>query len=57
MQENMVLHQGPDSQSPEIDHISKGERIKKLDEIGRWMEVVLPDGTSGWVQSDNLIKI
>ncbi|MBK7409016.1 MAG: SH3 domain-containing protein [Saprospirales bacterium] len=45
---------GPDVQSGRVSIIYEGWKVKRLDQIGGWIKVELPDGQEGWVQPENL---
>jgi hypothetical protein len=45
---------GPDRQSGVVDTLYEGWKVLRLDQIGNWIKVELPDGQEGWVTPEGL---
>ena len=50
MTEELTVQVGPDAQSGRVSTVYEGWKVKRLDQIGDWIKVELPDGQEGWVQ-------
>jgi tetratricopeptide (TPR) repeat protein len=57
MEENTVLHKGPDDISPELMDLPTGTRVTRSDSIGHWMKVSAGYGDEGWIPSDKAVQI
>jgi len=53
-QTGVSVFQKPDFSSKEIGSISTGTEVKPLSTFGKWQEVRLADGRTGWIQSNVL---
>jgi tetratricopeptide (TPR) repeat protein len=51
------LRQGPDEISPAVGELYVGNKVKFLEEIGTWKQVLLGDGRKGWIPSETLENI
>ena len=52
--EELVVQVGPDSQSGRVSTVFEGWKVKRLDQIGDWVKIELPDGQEGWVQPEHM---
>ncbi|MCX7835200.1 MAG: SH3 domain-containing protein [bacterium] len=55
IQSGVTLYQKPSISEKEITTLSNGIKLKKLSEFGNWIEVAIPDGRKGWIQSNGAI--
>ncbi|MEE3235460.1 MAG: SH3 domain-containing protein [Candidatus Latescibacterota bacterium] len=44
-------------QSPQIAELSAGEIVEKVGKKDEWYEIILPDGTTGWVNSYLMLDV
>ncbi len=45
---------GASEEAPERTPLPEGVELRRIDQIGKWIKVVLPDGQEGWVRQDDL---
>ena len=57
MKKEVEVLVGPDPQSGELSTVYEGWKVKRLDLIGDWVKVELPDGQEGWVKKEVLEAI
>lgn len=51
IQSAVTLFSKPSFSEKEVTTLSTGVKVTKLSEFGNWVEVKLPDGRKGWIQS------
>lgn len=44
-----VVRVAPDAQSDQVEKVYEGWKVMRLDQIGTWVKIELPDGQEGWV--------
>lgn len=54
MADELTVQVGPDTQSGKVSTVYEGWKVKRLDRIGDWIKIELPDGQEGWVQPGQL---
>ncbi len=52
-----AIHDSPDAQSKAISQLIPGEKMKILDSVGDWYQVMLINKEQGWVMKDGLEEI
>lgn len=52
--ERLPVRVGPDEQSGESAMAYEGWKVKRLDRIGDWIKIELPDGQEGWAPESGL---
>lgn len=45
---------GASEEAPERTPLPEGVELRRIDQIGEWVKVILPDGQEGWVRSSDL---
>jgi hypothetical protein len=45
------LRESPRTSARSVGKLARGTRVEKRGEDGEWLQVVLPDGTTGWVNA------
>lgn len=54
MEKEQMLQVGPDIKSGTVSTIYEGWKVRRLDEIGDWIKVELPDGEEGWLKKETV---
>lgn len=49
-----VVRVGASADAPEMMQLPEGLVLKRIDRIGEWVKVVLPDGRAGWMREGDL---
>lgn len=52
LQSGVTLYQKPSRNEREITTLCAGIKLKKLNEFGDWVEVIIPDGRKGWLKNN-----
>ena len=55
--EDTVLFQGADDRSESLQDLSGGVKIKVLDELDDWYQVILMNKEKGWIRQDKVEMI
>lgn len=51
------LKSAPDDTSTDILILQNGHKVELLDELSGWMQVQLPNGEKGWLQTERIEAI
>ena len=52
MPQELEVLVGPDAQSGVLSTVYEGWKVRRMDRIGEWIKVELPDGQEGWLQKE-----
>jgi len=54
MEKELMVQVGPDDKSGTVSTIYEGWKVQRLDQIGDWIKVELPDGEEGWLKKETV---
>lgn len=57
MSASVSIHTSPDAHSQELFRLHEGSKVRIKREEGNWFEIVIANGSVGWLQKKNIEKI
>ena len=57
MSASVSIYTSPDAHSQELFRLHEGSKVRIKREEGNWFEIVIANGSVGWLQKKNIEKI